>query len=118
MIKVSDKSKNQVRIQHALSCAEKTGFANWVSVDIKNMTGLFVKIPDRKEAIRLALTLAKEGDCVVVSGKGSEEVIMLRGKRIPWNDKKVITDLLEREIEVEIGHDEWVNRPNVCKQSI
>ncbi len=49
LIKVSDKSKNQVRIQHALSCAEKTGFANWVSVDIKNMTGLFVKIPDRKD---------------------------------------------------------------------
>lgn len=77
----------------------------------------FWKIPDRREAIRLALTLAREGDCVVVSGKGSEEVIMLRGKKIPWNDKKVITELLEREIEVQIGDNEWVKRSNVCMQA-
>ncbi|MBI4975493.1 UDP-N-acetylmuramoyl-L-alanyl-D-glutamate--2,6-diaminopimelate ligase [Candidatus Peregrinibacteria bacterium] len=57
----------------------------------------FWKIPDRREAIRLSLTLAKEGDCVVVAGKGAEEIIILKTGRIPWNDKKVITELLERE---------------------
>lgn len=77
----------------------------------------FWKIPDREEAIRLALTLAKEGDCVVVSGKGCEEIMIVRGKKIPWNDKKVIESLLHREVEVEIGHDEWVKRENVCMQS-
>jgi UDP-N-acetylmuramoyl-L-alanyl-D-glutamate--2,6-diaminopimelate ligase len=73
----------------------------------------FWQIPDRREAIRLALTLAKEGDCVVIAGKGAEEVIMLRGKRLPWNDKKVVTQLLTREIEVAIGHDGWEKRDNV-----
>jgi len=77
----------------------------------------FWKIPDRKEAIRLALTLAHEGDCVVVAGKGSEEVIKLRGKTIPWNDKKVITKLLEREIEVKLNSGDWEKRENVCKAS-
>ena len=77
----------------------------------------FWKIPDRREAIRLALTLAKEGDCVVVAGKGCEEVIMLRGKRLPWNDKAVIKELLERPIEVEIYHDHFEERENVCFQS-
>lgn len=62
----------------------------------------FWKIPDRFEAIKFALTMAKEGDTVVVAGKGAEEVIMLRGERIPWNDKKVIKSILEREIEVEL----------------
>lgn len=62
----------------------------------------FWKIPDRREAIRLALTLAKEGDCVIVAGKGCEEVIMLRGKRIPWNDKQVIEGLLKREAEISV----------------
>ncbi len=75
----------------------------------------FWKIPNRKEAIRLALTLAREGDCVVVAGKGSEEVMKVRGKTIPWNDKKIVTELLEREIEVEIGKDVWEKRENVCK---
>ena len=32
----------------------------------------FWKIPDRREAIRLSLNMAREGDCVVVAGKGSE----------------------------------------------
>lgn len=77
----------------------------------------FWKIPDRREAIRLALTLAKEGDCVVVSGKGAEEVQMVRGKKIKWNDKKVISELLTRSVEVELGDDEWVKRPNVCMKS-
>lgn len=62
----------------------------------------FWKIPDRREAIRLALTMASEGDTVVVSGKGCEEVMMVRGKRIEWNDRKVIKELLEREFEVAI----------------
>lgn len=74
----------------------------------------FWKIPDRREAIRLALTLAREGDTVVVAGKGAEEVIMLRGKRVAWNDKKVIRALIEREIEVEIGADHWERRKNTA----
>ena len=71
------------------------------------------KIPDRREAIRLALTMAKEGDCVIVAGKGSEEVMKVRGKTIPWNDRKVITELLDREIEVVIGPEVWEKRENV-----
>jgi UDP-N-acetylmuramoyl-L-alanyl-D-glutamate--2,6-diaminopimelate ligase len=74
----------------------------------------FWKIPDRREAIRLALTMAKEGDTVVVSGKGCEEIMIVRGKRIPWSDKEVIEELLEREVEIEIGPNEWVKRANVC----
>lgn len=62
----------------------------------------FWKIPDRKEAIKLALFLAKDDDCVVVAGKGCEEVIMLEGKRVPWNDKDVIKELLERKIDLSL----------------
>ena len=61
----------------------------------------------------MSLTLAKKGDTVVVAGKGSEEIQILRGKRIPWNDKKVITELLKREIEVEIKPDKFEKRENV-----
>ncbi|MBI5152316.1 UDP-N-acetylmuramoyl-L-alanyl-D-glutamate--2,6-diaminopimelate ligase, partial [Candidatus Peregrinibacteria bacterium] len=62
----------------------------------------FWKIPDRREAIKLALTIARENDTVIVAGKGCEEVMILRGKRIPWNDKNVIKELLNREIKVRI----------------
>jgi UDP-N-acetylmuramoyl-L-alanyl-D-glutamate--2,6-diaminopimelate ligase len=62
----------------------------------------FWKIPDRREAIRLALTMAEEGDTVVVAGKGCEEVMKLRGKTIPWNDRKVIEELLERKMKINL----------------
>lgn len=51
-------------------------------------------VMDRREALQKALRLANPGDVVVVTGKGAEEVMAVKNERIPWNDKKVITELL------------------------
>jgi UDP-N-acetylmuramoyl-L-alanyl-D-glutamate--2,6-diaminopimelate ligase len=56
----------------------------------------FWKIMDRREAIKTALFLAKAGDIIVVTGKGAEETMAMRKERIPWNDKKVILEELEK----------------------
>jgi UDP-N-acetylmuramoyl-L-alanyl-D-glutamate--2,6-diaminopimelate ligase len=56
----------------------------------------FKKIPDRREAIFQGLSVAREGDCVVVAGKGCEEVMMLHGEKIEWNDRAVIEEILEK----------------------
>jgi len=56
----------------------------------------FWKITDRREAIHKALHLAKEGDFVVVTGKGAEETMAIGKERIPWNDKMVIQEELEK----------------------
>ncbi len=77
----------------------------------------FWKIPDRREAIRLALTLAEKDDTVVIAGKGAEQVMKVRGKTVKWNDKMVVTDLLEREVEVNIDGEHFEKRENVCMQS-
>jgi len=62
----------------------------------------FWKIPDRYEAIRMALSLAKKGDSVVIAGKGAEEVMKVRGKTIPWNDKKIAEEIIQRPLNLEI----------------
>jgi UDP-N-acetylmuramoyl-L-alanyl-D-glutamate--2,6-diaminopimelate ligase len=50
----------------------------------------YFKIPDRREAIRKALSLAEEGDLVLITGKGSEQLIwMANGEKIPWDDRRV-----------------------------
>lgn len=54
------------------------------------------RILDRREAIQKALHLAKEGDFVVVTGKGAEETMAIGKERIPWNDKKVIQEELAK----------------------
>ena len=72
------------------------------------------KIISRKEAIRLALTEAKEGDIVLIAGKGCEEVQIIGTKHIPWDDRKVVKDFLSREVKVEIAPGEFETLPNVC----
>ncbi|OHA62819.1 MAG: hypothetical protein A2117_02490 [Candidatus Wildermuthbacteria bacterium GWA2_46_15] len=51
------------------------------------------KIIDRREAIAKALNLAKDGDTVIITGKGCEPSICLAGeKQIPWDDRQVIRE--------------------------
>jgi UDP-N-acetylmuramoyl-L-alanyl-D-glutamate--2,6-diaminopimelate ligase len=47
-------------------------------------------IPDRQDAIQLALGMAMEGDVVVVAGKGHETYQEIAGKRINFDDRKVV----------------------------
>ncbi|NPB05477.1 MAG: UDP-N-acetylmuramoyl-L-alanyl-D-glutamate--2,6-diaminopimelate ligase [Aquificae bacterium] len=51
--------------------------------------------PDRRRAIRLALEAARPGDLVVVAGKGHEDYQEIKGKRHPFDDRKVVLELLE-----------------------
>lgn len=62
----------------------------------------FWQILDRKEAIRLALNLAKPGDTVVVAGKGAEEFQVVGKLRIPHDDRKVVRELLSRATQIEV----------------
>ncbi|MGQ9572521.1 MAG: UDP-N-acetylmuramoyl-L-alanyl-D-glutamate--2,6-diaminopimelate ligase [Dehalococcoidia bacterium] len=54
----------------------------------------FVRIPDRKEAIALALAMAVEGDIVLLAGKGHEQSITIGDTVIPWDDRRVARELL------------------------
>ena len=56
----------------------------------------FWKISDRREAIHKALEIAKSGDTVVVTGMGAEESMVVGDKKIPWNDRKVIEEELQK----------------------
>lgn len=73
---------------------------NEVVAGIKNRQALFnqqklFKIIDRRQAIKKALDLAHTDDLIIITGKGSEQCIMgPKGKKISWNDKKVIQELL------------------------
>ncbi len=54
------------------------------------------KILDRREAIKKAISSAKPGDIVIITGKGCEPWLHLeKGKKIPWDEKKIV----ENEIQ-------------------
>ncbi len=54
-------------------------------------------IEDRKEAIGQALSLLKEGDILLVAGKGHETYQEIAGRRYPFSDQQVIKSFLARE---------------------
>lgn len=52
------------------------------------------EIADRREAIKKALSVAKKGDIVAITGMGHEKFRIINGKRLPWNDGDVVRELL------------------------
>lgn len=56
---------------------------------------LFV-IEDRREGIKKALSLASDNDVVLITGKGSEQSIVIGGKRYPWDDRVMVREELRK----------------------
>lgn len=52
-------------------------------------------VPDRRAAIRAALVMARDGDVILIAGKGHETYQEVAGTRSPFDDRKVALDLLE-----------------------
>ena len=57
--------------------------------------GTYVKIPDRKEAIRYAISHGQPGDIIVLAGKGHEDYQEIRGKKYPMDERVLIREVLE-----------------------
>lgn len=49
---------------------------------------------DRKEAIIKGINYLKENDILLILGKGHEEVMIVKDKKIPFNDKKTVLEYL------------------------
>jgi UDP-N-acetylmuramoyl-L-alanyl-D-glutamate--2,6-diaminopimelate ligase len=65
----------------------------YVGVEESKQSKTF-KISQRKEAIKLACQLAKEGDIVVIAGKGHEKYQEINGEKFPFDDKQVLQQYL------------------------
>jgi UDP-N-acetylmuramoyl-L-alanyl-D-glutamate--2,6-diaminopimelate ligase len=53
----------------------------------------YLKIVDRREAIRAAVELANPGTVIVIAGKGHETTQQVGGKELPFDDRKVAAEL-------------------------
>jgi len=61
----------------------------------------FWRVPDRGQAIRLALQIAQPGDVVIVCGKGHEQSMCFGEVEHPWDDRVAVRAALAEHLGVE-----------------
>lgn len=52
------------------------------------------RITDRKEAVRFSMLNARQGDVIVLCGKGAESYIEIKGEKMPYSDKETCLDFI------------------------
>lgn len=53
----------------------------------------YTSIPDRKEAIKMAIKFAEPKDIILIAGKGHENYQEINGERIHFDDKELVMEL-------------------------
>jgi UDP-N-acetylmuramoyl-L-alanyl-D-glutamate--2,6-diaminopimelate ligase len=56
----------------------------------------YLKVADRREAIRTAVELANPGTIVVIAGKGHERVQVIGNQSLPFDDREVVAEFASR----------------------
>lgn len=58
------------------------------------------RILDRREAIKKAVDLAAKDDVILITGKGSEQFMVWGDKKIPWDDRQVVREVLKGKFKI------------------
>lgn len=57
---------------------------------INKYNGKYIEIPDRKEAVKYAFLNAKDGDVIILAGKGHEDYQEINGVKYHMNERELI----------------------------
>lgn len=71
-----------------------------IKLGMHKTSGEYVVVPNRKDAIRYCIENAKEGDIILLLGKGHEDYQETKGERLPFDERVVINEIL-KEINFE-----------------
>ena len=70
---------------------------NDIETGMKKTDGAYIKIADRKEAIRYAILNGQPGDIIVLAGKGHEDYQEIKGVKYPMDERVLIREIMEEE---------------------
>lgn len=66
-----------------------------IVVGVEREEGEYVTIPDRADAIRYAIENAREGDVIVLAGKGHEDYQEINGKKFHMDERELVADVVK-----------------------
>ncbi len=73
---------------------EPQDILNDIVVGVNRGKGAYIAILDRKEAIRHSILTAKEGDIILIAGKGHENYQEIRGVKYHMDDRELIQEIV------------------------
>lgn len=73
---------------------------NDILIGVKKGPGEYIEIIDRKEAIKYCIEHAREGDVIVLAGKGHEDYQEIKGVKYHMDERELIVDILTEELFV------------------
>ncbi|MGB8455776.1 MAG: UDP-N-acetylmuramoyl-L-alanyl-D-glutamate--2,6-diaminopimelate ligase [Anaerocolumna sp.] len=83
---------------------EPQDILNDIITGVKKGNGEYIAIIDRKEAIRYCIQNAREGDVIILAGKGHEDYQEIKGVKYKMDErdliKEVLTELKEEGIKI------------------
>ena len=65
-----------------------------IETGLAKTDGKFVRIPNRKDAIRYCIENAQDGDIIVLAGKGHEDYQEIKGVKYHMDERELIADIL------------------------
>ena len=81
---------------------EPMDIINDILVGVHKAEGAYVTIPDRKEAIAYCMKNAKDGDIVVLAGKGHEDYQEIRGVKHHMDERELIADIIRENPDLQL----------------
>ena len=73
---------------------EPMDIINDILIGVHKADGEYVTIPDRKEAIRYCMQIGREGDVILLAGKGHEDYQEIRGVKYPMDERNLIAEII------------------------
>ena len=81
---------------------EPMDIINDILVGVHKADGEFVTIPDRKEAIAYCMEHAKDGDIIVLAGKGHEDYQEIKGVKHHMDERELIADIIRENPDLKL----------------
>lgn len=72
-----------------------------ILVGMEKTNGEYIIVPDRRDAIRKSIVDSKEGDVILILGKGHEDYQEINGVRYPFDERVVIKEIVDSLSEDE-----------------
>lgn len=74
---------------------EPEDIVNDIIIGVKKGPGNYIKITDRREAIKYCIDNADTGDVIIIAGKGHEDYQEIKGVKYHMDDRDLVRDALD-----------------------